>query len=106
MRKRSGSPATPPRICSCSTCGYPDVPGEEVAREVRQFSLVPILVLTAKTATDDRIHCLELGADDYVTKPFSPREVILRVRAILRRAHSGLVDDAPTSYGDGEAHPR
>src|SRR5512144_2563747 len=80
----------------------PDVPGEEVAREVRRFSLVPILVLTAKTATDDRIHCLELGADDYVTKPFSPREVILRVRAILRRAHSGLVDDAPTSYGDGE----
>ena len=79
----------------------PDVPGEEVAREVRTFSTVPILVLTAKTAAEDRIHGLELGADDYVTKPFSPHEVVLRVRAILRRTHPHS-DDAPTSYGDGE----
>src|SRR6476646_7482192 len=53
----------------------PDVPGEEVAREVRSFSAVPILMLTAKSAEEDRIHGLELGADDYVTKPFSPREL-------------------------------
>ena len=64
----------------------PDVPGEDVAREVRAQAAIPILMLTAKTATADRIHGLELGADDYVTKPFSPREVVLRVRAILRRA--------------------
>ena len=81
----------------------PDVPGEEVAREVRATSSMPILVLTAKTATEDRIDCLELGVDDYVTKPFSPREVVLRVRAILRRARNGALDDESTaSYGDGE----
>ena len=80
----------------------PDVPGEEVAREIRRTSTVPILVLTAKTGTDDRIHCLELGADDYVTKPFSPREVVLRVGAILRRGHLDPAGDRPVSYGDGE----
>ncbi len=81
--------------------GLPDVPGEEVAREIRQSSRVPILVLTAKSAEQDRIRGLELGADDYVTKPFSPRELMLRVQAILRRGH----DDSPTrrqSFGDGE----
>ena len=81
----------------------PDVSGEEVAREVRSTSTMPILVLTAKTATEDRIDCLELGVDDYVTKPFSPREVVLRVQAILRRARNGRFDDEPaTSYGHGE----
>jgi len=50
----------------------PDVPGEEVAREVRRTSTVPILMLTAKSSQQDRIAGLELGADDYVTKPFSP----------------------------------
>jgi DNA-binding response OmpR family regulator len=83
----------------------PDVPGEEVAREVRSFSRLPILVLTAKASSDERIHGLELGADDYVTKPFSPREVVLRVRAILRRTHppGGDGDDGgAASYGDGE----
>ena len=80
----------------------PDVPGEEVAREVRRFSDVPILVLTAKTATDDRIRCLEIGADDYVTKPFSPREVVLRVHAILRRAHPETAADDVASYGGGQ----
>lgn len=81
----------------------PDVPGEEVAREIRRASDVPILVLTAKTATEDRIHCLELGVDDYVTKPFSPREVVLRVRAILRRRHPGAPGtQRQPSYGGGE----
>ncbi len=80
----------------------PDVPGEEVAREIRRTSAVPILVLTAKAATDDRIHCLELGVDDYVTKPFSPREVVLRVRAILRRLHPGAAEEPTQSYGGGE----
>ncbi len=65
--------------------GLPDVPGETVAREVRAAGPTPILMLTAKTAEEDRIRGLELGADDYVTKPFSPRELVLRVQAILRR---------------------
>ena len=64
--------------------GLPDVPGETVARELRTTSAVPILMLTAKAAEEDRIRGLELGADDYVTKPFSPRELVLRVQAILR----------------------
>lgn len=80
----------------------PDVPGEEVAREIRAFTDTPILVLTAKTSTDDRIRCLELGADDYVTKPFSPREVLLRARAILRRTAGGTADAGPASFGSGE----
>src|SRR6266508_3577567 len=63
----------------------PDVPGEEVAREVRRSSRVPILMLTAKSAEADRILGLEVGADDYLTKPFSPRALTLRIRAILRR---------------------
>jgi DNA-binding response OmpR family regulator len=66
--------------------GLPDVPGEEVAREVRSICPAPILILTARTAESDRIAGLELGADDYVTKPFSPRELVLRVQAILRRS--------------------
>ncbi len=65
--------------------GLPDVPGGTVAREVRAAGLTPILMLTAKSAEEDRIRGLELGADDYVTKPFSPRELVLRVQAILRR---------------------
>lgn len=64
----------------------PDVPGEEVAREVRQRSAVPILMLTAKSSEADRIRGLELGADDYVTKPFSLRELEARIRALFRRS--------------------
>ena len=81
--------------------GLPDVPGEAVAREVRAFSQVPILMLTAKASEDDRIHGLELGADDYLTKPFSPRELVLRAKAILRRAASAADDEAPSSFGGG-----
>lgn len=83
----------------------PDVPGEEVAREVRRSGNTPILMLTAKAAEEDRIRGLELGADDYVTKPFSPREVLLRVQAILRRGHpagSGGPGSSRGSFGDGE----
>jgi DNA-binding response OmpR family regulator len=63
----------------------PDVPGEAVCRQVRAARSTPILILTARTSEEDRIAGLELGADDYVTKPFSPRELVLRVQAILRR---------------------
>ena len=63
----------------------PDVPGEEICREIRSRSDVPILMLTAKASEDERVDGLALGADDYLTKPFSPRELVARVRAILRR---------------------
>lgn len=77
----------------------PDVSGEEVAREIRRSCDVPIVMLTAKTEVEDRIKGLRLGVDDYVTKPFSPREVVLRVRAVLRRSGSAQV--AGQSYGSG-----
>jgi DNA-binding response OmpR family regulator len=80
--------------------GLPDVPGETVARELRTMGPTPILMLTAKSAEEDRIHGLELGADDYVTKPFSPRELVLRVQAILRRS-GPATDQGVSSYGAG-----
>jgi DNA-binding response OmpR family regulator len=80
--------------------GLPDVPGEAVARELRAAGRTPILMLTAKSAEADRIRGLELGADDYVTKPFSPRELVLRVQAILRRGSTAGGQD-PVSYGAG-----
>ena len=64
----------------------PDVPGEEICREIRSRSDVPILMLTAKASEEERVRGLALGADDYLVKPFSPRELVARVRAILRRA--------------------
>jgi DNA-binding response OmpR family regulator len=82
--------------------GLPDVPGEAVAREVRAMSEIPIIMLTARAAEEDRIRGLELGADDYVTKPFSPRELVLRVQAILRRGGPPAVAaHGVTSYGGG-----
>ena len=66
--------------------GLPDMDGLEVARELRRESSVPIVMLTARDGEVDRIVGLQLGADDYVTKPFSPRELVARVRAVLRRA--------------------
>jgi DNA-binding response OmpR family regulator len=80
--------------------GLPDVSGETVARELRARGPVPILMLTAKAAEEDRIAGLELGADDYVTKPFSPRELVLRVQAILRRG-GPLAAPHAASYGGG-----
>lgn len=64
----------------------PGLDGHEVCRRLRSVSTVPVLMLTARTAEDDRVRALETGADDYVPKPFSPREVVARVNALLRRA--------------------
>lgn len=66
----------------------PDMDGFEVLKMIREVSSVPVIMLTAKGEEDDRVRGLELGADDYVTKPFSPRELVSRVRAVLRRAES------------------
>ena len=67
----------------------PDRSGEDVCHEIRERSDVPILMLTAKASEDERVTGLAIGADDYLTKPFSPRELVARVRAILRRTHGG-----------------
>jgi len=64
----------------------PGKDGMEICREIRKFSTVPIIMLTAKVEEIDRLIGLELGADDYICKPFSPREVVARVKAVLRRA--------------------
>jgi two-component system, OmpR family, response regulator len=69
--------------------GLPELDGFEVCRRLRQTSDVPILFLTARDDEVDRILGLEMGADDYVTKPFSPRELVARVRAILKRSAAG-----------------
>ncbi len=75
--------------------GLPDGSGLDVCRELRRQSQVPIIMLTARGSEADRVAGLELGADDYIVKPFSAREVMARVRAVLRRATS-------TSSGDGD----
>ena len=67
----------------------PDRSGEDVCREIRDRSDLPILMLTAKASEDERVTGLAIGADDYLTKPFSPRELVARVRAILRRTDGG-----------------
>ena len=64
----------------------PDLDGFEVLQLIREVSSIPVIMLTAKGEEEDRVKGLELGADDYVTKPFSPRELVSRVRAVLRRA--------------------
>lgn len=81
--------------------GLPDVSGQTVATELRSRSDVPIIMLTARSDESDRVAGLELGADDYLTKPFSPRELVLRVQAVLRRRGSAATSAVSTrSYGD------
>ena len=79
----------------------PDVSGEEVARSIRSGSDLPIIMLTAKAGEDDRISGLRLGADDYLVKPFSPRELVARVEAVLRRV-GGARQDGAIAFGEGE----
>jgi two-component system response regulator BaeR len=67
----------------------PGKDGMELCREIRQFSNVPIIMITARVEEIDRLLGLELGADDYICKPFSPREVVARVKAVFRRGHTG-----------------
>jgi DNA-binding response OmpR family regulator len=81
--------------------GLPDVDGEEVLRAARAAGEVPVIVLTARSAAEDRIRGLTLGADDYVTKPFSPTEVVLRVQAVLHRAGRNGEEPGAACYGGG-----
>ena len=79
----------------------PDRSGEDVCRELRSRSDVPILMLTAKASEDERVAGLALGADDYLVKPFSPRELVARVRAILRRTHTETPLVETLEFDDG-----
>ncbi|MDR7071055.1 response regulator transcription factor [Fictibacillus barbaricus] len=80
----------------------PDVSGEEICQRIRQESSIPILMLTAKATEEDRIKGLSLGADDYLVKPFSPRELVLRVKTILRRSGDGELLAEQIKYNNGE----
>jgi two-component system KDP operon response regulator KdpE len=81
--------------------GLPDLEGTEVCRRIRTTSQVPILVLSARGAEADKVHALDLGADDYVTKPFGPEELLARVRVALRRRAS-VQPDAATAFTAGD----
>jgi two-component system KDP operon response regulator KdpE len=78
----------------------PKMSGLEVCRRVREFSNVPIIVLSAKEAEADKVAALELGADDYVTKPFGLDELLARMRAILRRVHASTTHSSVFTVGD------
>jgi two-component system response regulator MtrA len=80
--------------------GLPDLDGVDVCRQLRGSGSVPILILTARDEEVDRILGLELGADDYLTKPFSPRELVARVRAILRRTEPSPPESGVIELGD------
>ena len=85
--------------------GLPDVSGFEVCKAIRKTSRVPIIFLTAREAEIDRVVGLEIGADDYMVKPFSPRELSARVRAVLRRTGDGTgfeTDEGGAQDGDGD----
>lgn len=84
--------------------GLPDISGFETCRQLRRFSEVPVMFLSARDGEIDRVVGLEIGADDYVVKPFSPREVTARVRAILKRLLPRTVAEAPSTIFriDGE----
>ncbi len=81
--------------------GLPDVDGLEILREARTGRRTPVVVLTARSAVDDRIRGLMAGADDYVTKPFSPTELVLRVGAVLSRVAGPVADDGTVGFGEG-----
>ena len=83
----------------------PGVSGVEVCRTIRTTSQVPIIMLTAKDAEIDKVVGLELGADDYVTKPYSSRELIARIKAVLRRVHGEPDADRPLRAGWVELDP-
>ena len=83
----------------------PGLSGQEVCKRLRRESMVPIIMLTARASEDDRVAGLEIGADDYVPKPFHPREVVARVQALLRRASpQDSAMPAPITLGELEIH--
>jgi DNA-binding response OmpR family regulator len=86
----------------------PDSDGVDLFRDIRSRRSIPVIMVTARDAEADRVLGLELGADDYVTKPFSPRELVARVRAVLRRGETSArpgADDSPVTVGDLRVDP-
>ena len=81
--------------------GLPDIRGEAVLQEIRRRSPVPILVLSARGRTEERVHGLGLGADDYLAKPFDPSELVARVKAVLRRSGGELTGSGLMTFDDG-----
>jgi len=81
----------------------PDISGEEICLRIRRQSNIPILMLTAKTEEEEKVKGFALGADDYLTKPFSPRELVARIKAILRRSNSnqGILSEILV-FGEGD----
>src|ERR1700716_4434550 len=82
--------------------GLPGLDGLDVARELRREGEIPIIMLTARTEESDKLVGLELGADDYMTKPFSPKELVARVRAVLRRTEMAAAGGDVIRAGDAE----
>jgi two-component system phosphate regulon response regulator PhoB len=80
--------------------GLPDLDGLDVTREFRKISNAPIIMLTARSEETDKLVGLELGADDYITKPFSPRELVLRVKKILQRGQGSDQEQDRLKFGD------
>lgn len=80
----------------------PDISGEDLCKKMRVESQVPILMLTAKVEEDDRVNGLNIGADDYMIKPFSPKELVARVNAILRRVRQDTVKADIIEFNDGD----
>jgi len=80
----------------------PDLSGEEICKKIRIKSQVPILMLTAKVEEIDRVNGLYIGADDYLTKPFSPKELVARIRAILRRTEERIVKADILEFNNGD----
>jgi two-component system, OmpR family, alkaline phosphatase synthesis response regulator PhoP len=85
--------------------GLPGLDGLDVTRAIRKESTAPIIMLTARSEETDKLVGLELGADDYITKPFSPKELVARVRAVLRRAETAALSEAPVQSGDVTLDP-
>ncbi len=86
--------------------GLPDMSGFDVCRELRKQHAVPVIFLTARSGEVDKIVGLELGADDYLAKPFSPRELTARIRAVLRRSHGAAPANSPAGWTHDEAKCR
>lgn len=81
--------------------GLPDLDGKEIIRKIREFAQTPILVLSARSEDTDKIEALDLGADDYLTKPFSVEELLARIRVISRRMEQSGVIPAQTIFVNG-----
>ncbi len=80
----------------------PDISGEEVCQELKEMGDYPVIMLTSKSSEEERVAGFALGADDYVVKPFSPRELVYRVKAVLKRAQKGdLGSTVPMSFNNG-----